>query len=77
MKTDTYTKIVLTVIAVCLLCLVSKIFDSGIGVTSANAQDSSLHSPIDVNIVSIDGKSFRPTQVSIVGPALPVQVIAK
>lgn len=76
MKTDTYTKIVLTVIAICLLCLVSKTFDSGIGVTTANAQDNPIPIPrvIDVNIVSIDGQNFSPGQIQIGRVALPMNI---
>ena len=77
MKTDTYTKIVLTVIAVCLLCLVLKTPVSGVLVSTANAQDYPGHRVADVNIVSIDGKTFTPLQVSILHPALPVQITEK
>ena len=82
MKTDTYTKIILTVIAVCLLCLVSKTPVSGSFVSNANAQDSShplveTRHVVDVNIVSIDGKTFGLSQVSLSGPALPVYIINK
>ena len=77
MKTDTYTKIVLTVIAVCLLCLVSKTPVSGTLVSTANAQDYSTRRVVDVNIVSIDGKTFGPSQISLLHPALPVQITEK
>ena len=77
MKTDTYTKIVLTVIAVCLLCLVSKTPVSGTLVSTANAQDYSTRRVVDVNIVSIDGKTFGPIQISLLHPALPVQITEK
>ena len=77
MKTDTYTKIVLTVIAACLLCLASKTPVSGTLVSTANAQDYSTHAPVDVNIVSIAGKKFGLLQVCILEPALPVQIIGK
>ena len=75
METDTYTKIVLTVIAVCLVSLVLKSSDSGLIVSNVQAQTSK--GVADVNIVSIDGKGFSPLAVSPLGPALPVKVVTK
>jgi len=68
MKSDPYTKAVLTVIAFCLFYVVVK--DVSL-VPHAQAQTSS---PIDVNIVQIDGKRFGPLDVSVLHPALPVKV---
>ena len=76
MKTDTYTRIVLTVIAVCLLCLVLKPADVGF-VSTAHAQSVAANKPVDVNIVSIDGKRFGPNDVSLLEPSLPVQIVSK
>jgi hypothetical protein len=75
MKTDTYIKIVLTVIAICLVALVLKPFDSGILVSNANAQGYETSRTIDVNIKSIDGKTFGATDVSLIHTALPVKII--
>ena len=77
MKTDAYTKIVLTVIAVCLVCLVLKTPAPGTLVSTAQAEDYSGRRVTDVNIVSIDGKTFNPLQVAIDRPALPVQNTGK
>ena len=78
MKTDLYTKIVLTVIAACLLCLLIKPSDVNL-VTEAHAQSAFLQAnkPVDVNIISIDGKPFGPNQVSLFEPSLPVQIANK
>lgn len=72
MKTDTYTKIVLTVIAACLVCLILKPADSGLIVSNVQAQEP--RGIVDVNIVRIDGKRFNVMAVSSLGAALPVQV---
>lgn len=68
MKTDVYTKIVLTVIASCLVYLVAK--DMAF-VGSAEAQS---RSPIEVNIVEVAGYKFSGTDISSGYPALPVKV---
>lgn len=70
MKTDLYTKVILTVIAVCLAVIV--IEDIPI-VETANAQTGG---PIDVNLVSIDGKSFsrHGGLISGTGIAVPVTI---
>jgi len=67
---DLYTKIVLTVIAVCLVYIVTK--DIHI-IPEAVAQKSSQ--VMDVNIVRIDGQTFGPGDVNIQHPALPVKTI--
>lgn len=57
MKIDLYTKIVLTIIAVCLVCLVLNSGEIRF-VTQAHAQPAALQTGgvVDVNIVSIDRK---------------------
>ena len=77
MKTDIYTKIVLTVIATCLVILVLKSFDFGFIIPSAEAQSFGSSSQIvDVNIVRINGKEFGQAvePPSINPPALPVKI---
>ncbi|MEQ1595472.1 MAG: hypothetical protein ABL985_10280 [Casimicrobium sp.] len=68
MKTDTYTKCVLTVIAFCLLCLVVR---DGPLVSTAHAQS---RVPAEVNIVQIAGKTISGTDVDFLNVALPVQI---
>jgi hypothetical protein len=75
MKTDTYTKGVLTVIAICLVILALRQLDLGFTVSNANAQEFGLRHPVDVNILSIDGQTFSPGQVRIGKVALPVKII--
>jgi hypothetical protein len=68
MKSDAYTKVILTVIAICLLCLVSKTFNSVSLVPSANAQG--FPSQIDVNINQIGGLpvvAYIPVKIDEVG----------
>lgn len=67
MKVDLYTKIILTVIAGCLLYLVSK--DIPI-VKDAYAQSQG---PVEVNIVQIDGK--RLWRSNMMDAALPVKPV--
>ena len=68
MKTHTYTKCVLTVIAFCLLCLVVR---DGPLVATAHAQSRGT---VDVNIVQINGKAFSALDIDPFSPALPVQL---
>jgi hypothetical protein len=79
MKTDVYTKIVLTVIAVCLVILVSSSFDSGFVVSSAHAQTFGAKEIVDVNIVRKNGQEFGQVvePPSINPPALPVKIREK
>ena len=72
MKTDTYTKTVLTIIAVCLIILAAKSFDGGFLVSTAHAQ-STGGTMMDVNISQIGGfdiKSASPYN----NAALPVNI---
>jgi hypothetical protein len=69
MKIDLYTKIVLTVIAVCLVSLALR--DVPL-MQSAVAQEPQLRAPLSVNIAQIDGKSFGQHQINKFVPALPV-----
>jgi hypothetical protein len=69
MKTDLYTKIVLTVIAICLCLIVVKEVPY---VSTAFAQNRT--DPVPVNIVQIGGKNFGPYQISSYSVALPVKV---
>ena len=69
-KIDLYTKIILTLIAVCLFCMVFR--DVNLVTPIRAAQNESA--PIKVNIVAIDGHRF---DVGLVNPleslrALPV-----
>ena len=70
MKTDSYTKAILTVIAVALIALVVQNFDVVPTVTANTASNSSLSNSetIDVNIVSVNGRSFF-------GNSLQVEVV--
>lgn len=65
MKTDRYTKIVLTVIAAALVLIVIRDYAPTV---RANAV-------MDVNIVSINGNAFGAMQVGRLSPALPVKVV--
>jgi len=65
MKTDAYTKAVLTVIAVCLILLVGKSSDSSLSslvVPSAKAQGGTV---MDVNIVGLDGRRLQSGTISL------------
>ena len=79
MKTDAYTKIVLTIIAGCLLIIASKSIDSGSIVSSAHAQTLGKKEIVDVNIVRINGEEFGQMiePPSLNPPALPVKIRAK
>ena len=50
MNTDTYTKAILTVIAVCLLCLVLR--DSPPLTSTANAANNALAADVDISLLS-------------------------
>lgn len=67
MKTDSYTKAILTVIAVALIALVVQNFDVVPTVTANTASNSSLSNSetMDVNIVSINGRSFFGTSLKV------------
>jgi hypothetical protein len=69
MKTDLYTKIVLTVIAVCLCIIAMKDIPF---VSPAVAQNST--GPVSVNIVGVAGYKFSTVDVTSVEPYLPVKV---
>lgn len=69
MKTDLYTKVILTIIAACLLVIVL-----GDVRPAAPAYASYGNQPVQVDIVAINGQSFSPLQVSVLGPALPVKM---
>lgn len=73
MKSDLYTKAVLTIIAACLVCIVSR--DVGFPPSLRAQEEAQIQrKPVtDVNIVQIDGKKFFQTDVSQFHPALPVQ----
>ena len=67
MKIDLYLKVVLTVIAICLVYIVAKDLP-----LVSEAQASS--EVIDVNIVSVAGRKFGITDVDIIQPCLPVKI---
>lgn len=69
MKVDLYAKVILTIIAGCLVFMVVR--DIPI-VHDAYAQSRSI---VEVNIVQIDGKPFASFDVSSYNPALPVKVV--
>ena len=73
MKTDAYTKAILTIIAVCLVVLAGKSFDSALLVSTAHAQTRNI---VDVNIVQIGGEGLNKGVVhpSIQGASLPVNI---
>ena len=68
MKTDLYTKIVLTVIAACLLCL---IFRDQPLIATARAQTAET-APMKVDVVAVNGS---PLTGSTYSGTLPVRVI--
>ena len=67
MKTDLYTKIVLTIIAAALVALVCRDY-------AAPMQAQGI-GPTDVNIVAIKGYRFGALDVSRLEVALPVKVV--
>lgn len=71
MQIDLYTKVVLTVIAACLVGLLLK--DVPV-VATADAQAIADAQPMPVNIVQIDGKPFVDREVQGEMPALPVRM---
>ena len=69
MKIDLYTKVVLTVIAVCLVLLVFR--DQPL-VPTANAQALAGDKPVNVNLAAVDGhRVSENTNLS----SLPVRVV--
>jgi hypothetical protein len=77
MKTDLYTRIVLTVIAICLVYIVLDRADINL-VPKAYGQASSNPQRMDVNIAEFGGKpiDFRSDDYSRQVYGLPVYVIA-
>jgi hypothetical protein len=73
MKTDAYTKTVLTIIAVCLIILAAKSFDSGFLVSTAHAQLNGNGTTVDVNIARIGGFDFKTSGVHN-NASLPVNI---
>lgn len=72
MKVDRYTKVVLTVIALCLGCIAGK---DVYFVPKAHAQFPIYESKtVDVNIVSIAGNKFLGLDVTAMYPYLPVKI---
>jgi len=71
MKTDTYTKTVLTIIAVCLMILAAKSFDGGFLVSTAHAQLNGTM--VDVNIARIGGFDFKTSSLHN-NASLPVNI---
>jgi hypothetical protein len=73
MKTDAYTKTILTIIAVCVVILAAKSFDSGLLVSTAHAETKNI---MDVNIVQINGQGVNTGVVSpsINGASLPINI---
>lgn len=69
MNIDSYTRIVLTVIAGCLVYMVAKDLTL---VPEARAQDSSVTA---VNIVQVAGSPVQPPRDSNFETALPVRVL--
>jgi hypothetical protein len=67
MKPDAYVKTVLTIIMICLVIIVIR------DVQLVRPAHAAVPETIKVDIVAIDGKTFAPLQVSVLGPALPVQ----
>ena len=71
MKTDPYTKTILTIIAAALVLIAFK--DAPIS-QSAYAQDAKdVKGATPVNIVAIDGVPFGALQISKLRPSLPVE----
>ena len=68
MRTDQYTKVVLTIIAAALVLLVIKDYAPPLNAKTAT---------VDVNIVAIDGQTFGVLQVRALKPALPVQIVER
>lgn len=68
MKTDFYTKTLLTIIAACLLSIVLRCAPI---IAAAHAQEQ--HDPIDVNITAIAGKPINKLTLGIYGE-MPVKV---
>jgi hypothetical protein len=73
MKSDTYTKFILTVIAVALIGLLLK--EAPPIVTKAHAAGEST--ALAVNIAEIGGKSFKSQETFLGDVALPVKSIEK
>lgn len=69
MKTDLYTKVVLTIIAICLVCIVTKDVSF-----VPEAQAVGFSERVDVNIVSVAGYNFNKADVDLSAPYLPVRV---
>lgn len=85
MKTDLYTKIILTVIAVCLTVSLLKEFEiipsakaNTAATTPSPTPTATQAVPVDVNIVQIAGIEFDPhsfnTYQSKLSHGLPVQI---
>lgn len=72
-----YTNFVLTVIAVCLLCLVFRDVSVPTQARAALGQDAQQLYPVDVNIVKINGRAFGVGQVNDFKPSLPVVLSEK
>ena len=70
MKTDTYTKTVLTIIAVCLIILAAKSFDGSL-ISTAHAQINGTM--VDVNIARIGGFDFKTSSLQN-NASLPVNI---
>lgn len=71
MKVDLYTKVILSVIALCLIYIVGK--DVPL-VPEAHATSLSTSQVVDVNIVSVAGHKFAYSDVGVTQPYLPVQI---
>lgn len=69
---DRYTKVVLTVIAVCLvyLCVTTTMRPQ-----PAVASVRQASSPIDVNLVSVGGRDFDKDFIGEFHPAVPIKVV--
>ena len=67
MKTDSYTKSILTVIAIALIALVFQNFNVVPAVTAKASPSTSTSNSgtIDVNIVSVNGRSFFGTSLQV------------
>ena len=68
MNVDPYTKVVLTVIATCLLYIVAKDI---LLIKDVHAQSSGV---ANVNIVQVAGKTIREFDIDLLNPALPVKM---
>jgi len=71
MKVDLYTKSVLTLIALSLVCIVARDVSF---VPEAQAAPAGLSGTVDVNIISVGGHGFRRGDVNRFSPYLPVRV---